>query len=443
MAVTLGIDIGTTKAAAVIYDWEKKQILDCASENTNADITSDTVHSEQDVETIFASVNNLMHSLGKNEKKRIEAIGLTGQMHGIVMWNEKNCSPLITWKDKRASTSDLLRKINKVPGAENLKDGWGITTLACLAQDRRLANWQHSSTIHDYFVYRMCGLPKAVTDPGDAASWGCFDIISNKWNFNTIRKLEIPESILPTVSMDNQPAGKLLQKFAAEWGVPATVPVAVAIGDNQASILSTSQVPDDEIYLTIGTGAQLTVILGKDKLKDTVNNQKMEIRPYFDGKYIAVAAPLCGGQAFAWLIDAVETWQQELGFPEIPRDQLFRKLDALGSRNLDTELIIKPNFLGERYNPDLTGIIQNINLNNFTLGNISAALAKGIVANLKQMMPEELLTGKKLVVGSGNAVRRLQVIQRMIEKVFDLPLKACNSKEEAACGAAIQSLTHL
>ncbi len=435
MAVTLGIDIGTTKVAAVIYDTDNETILDCASQNTKADIPTEKWRSEQNVEKILNAIDSLMLSLDRENKKRISAIGVTGQMHGVLLWNKNEAGNLITWKDKRASKLNILKEIIKISGAEELKDGFGVTTLTCLVREDKLGKWTHASTIHDYLVYKICGLEKAVTDPSDAASWGAFDIVNKKWNFAAIKNLGIPEHFFPSIA--NGKAGNLSKEFAQKWTLPENSPVAVPLGDNQASILCTSAEPDDEIYLTIGTGAQLTVVMEKETVRELKSESTMDIRPYIDNKCLAVAAPLCGGQAFAWLVDVVQHWQKELGLPELPEDKLFRKLDALGMEHLDAKLDIKPNFIGERYNPELSGEISNIDLKNFTLGEVSAALARGIVDNMKQMMPEKLFANKKLVVGSGNAVRRLKIVQKMIKREFNLPLKIKDRKEEAATGAAI------
>lgn len=439
MSVTLGIDIGTTKVAAVIYDTVQRCILSCASKNTQADLDRGEWLSEQSVDKIFQALDEVIDSLDPDQKKQVSAIGATGQMHGVVLWNGNEVSPLITWKDRRASGQKLTAEINRIPGAEKLKDGFGITSMACLARENKLGNWSCAATIHDYLVYRICGLTRPVMDPGNAASWGCFDVCGSVWNVETIKALNIPECLLPEIVPSGAVAGHFVTAFAEKWGIPAGVPVTAALGDNQASILFSSDKPEREIYLTLGTGAQLTVIVNKAELLELEMTPAMEIRPYVDGCYIAVAAPLCGGQAFAWLADTVQGWLKELGLPELSEYELFRKLDALGLEGDSASLAVKPNFLGERHNPELTGCIDNIGLDNFSLSNLAASLSRGIVANMKNMISPSLLVDKKCVIGSGNAVRRLNAIQKMIEQEFALPLVVKDSKEEAACGAAILS----
>ena len=68
---------------------------------------------------------------------------------------------------------------------------------------------------------------------------------------------------------------------------------------------------------------------------------------------------------------------------------------------------------------------------------VQAALALGIVRNLKAGFAPELIAGKREVIGSGNAVRLLKSIQWAIRHEFGLPLRLPDTREEAATGAAL------
>jgi sugar (pentulose or hexulose) kinase len=96
-----------------------------------------------------------------------------------------------------------------------------------------------------------------------------------------------------------------------------------------------------------------------------------------------------------------------------------------------------PNFYGERHDHNLTGSIEGIIKDNFTLGNIFNSLTEGVLENLAGMMPEQIIQAKKIVVANGNAVRNLATLRAKIPEVFGLPLKVSDSREEAACGAAM------
>ena len=176
----------------------------------------------------------------------------------------------------------------------------------------------------------------------------------------------------------------------------------------------------------------ISPVLDSSLLCDT-----FEYRPYVDGTYAAVAASLSGGSASTWLVNTAASWMEALGLTPPSRDALYSRFTTLGLKSFDSDLEIKPHFLGERHDPSLKASISGIDLDNFTPGKVAAALARGVVRNLKSMLPEKLLEGKREIVGSGNAIRRSQLMQKIIEENFNLPLRISEGQEEAACGAAL------
>jgi sedoheptulokinase len=198
-----------------------------------------------------------------------------------------------------------------------------------------------------------------------------------------------------------------------------------------------SKSAEKDIYLTVGTGAQLSVVIpasaAGQKLPESVDP-----RPFPGGGFLAVAAPLCGGQAFAWLVKSVKAMSAELGLGELKEDDLYPKIDALAMAcPPGSGLKISPNFLGERHAPDIRGAVSGLTLGNLSIGAAARALAEGIMMNMRSMTPAEFFAGRETVVGSGNALRRLAVMRRAAEDVFGLPLVMPDTREEAASGAAL------
>ena len=441
MSYSLGIDIGTSKIAVVIMDSTTRQILDCSSIKTEAEIAAvQAGFAEQDVEKIIQTLYKAVSSFSSDLRRQVTAIGVTGQMHGVMLWNDKTTSPLYTWQDKRASTTGMLEHIRRVSGCEKLQDGYGTVTLAWLAANEALSGWQYAATIHDYAVSRFCGLEHPVSDAADAASWGLFDIYSGRWDNEAIKRLKIPEKFFPEAVKCGSAAGLLSDITAAELGLPPGIPVTVATGDNQAAILATSSDPERELYLTIGTGAQLSAILSRNEINSIDIPASAEIRPYNDDSFLVVAAALSGGQSMLWMTDMLNSWMRDLGLPELSRDELFTRLDKLAVQSTDATLDFKPNFNGERHNPALSGSIDNIREGNFTLANVFRSLAGGVLKNLAAMMPGKVWQTKQCVLANGNAVRNLEIIKQLIPVVFGMPVRILNSSEEAACGAAILSI---
>jgi len=436
-SLILGIDIGTTKVAAVIINTDHR-LLASASIPHNAQLPGPPDYAEQDVNILLETARTVVHRLPEDVRSCIKAVGVTGQMHGTIVLDKKNnpLTPLITWQDGRC-IADFLTHLNAAAGYE-LKTGFGCATLAWLCQNKKLPPGTAAcATIHDLLVAVLCGLEKPITDPTDAASWGLFDLNSLQWDIDAVNAAQIPESILPEVLPCSTIAGRLSKEQAEQFGIPASIPVTVAIGDNQASLLATFTMPETQLALSLGTSAQLSAVLPPTTTATTLaTNIKYEYRPYPGNRLAIVAAPLCGGSAWTWLVESIQKWFTDLCQPCPPKDEIYNKINQLGL-HAKTNLTVKPNFLGERYDPDLRGLITGINMQNFDLPGLARALAKGIIENLKQMLPENALTGRTQIVGSGNALRKNPLLQSMVEEVFNLPLEMLHSIEEAATGAAV------
>lgn len=421
MSLLLGIDVGTTKNACVIVESEQRMLLACESMAHQAVIAEGIQDAGRHIDIIRQLISRLPEQL----LQQVKAVGVTGQMHGVVTWSQNMVSPLFTWQ----SATRELKRFQMI--APELRHGFGGASLAQLASDRQLDDYEHAATIHDYLVWQLTGCPeKTVMDYSNAASWGAYLLRENRFDASVWKQLGIPERLMPEVVPIGTKAGVTVEG----WGIPAGIPVMAAVGDNQASVVATAEFPADEIYLTLGTGAQLSVVI--DHPADFV-----ECRPYPDGRFLAVAAPLCGGAAWAWLHQHVKAWLTALKREPISDAELYDRIDALAVAALQDEdlPVVHPHFLGERHDPGVRGTLEELTLENFTPQKLAAALALGIIDNLRQMLPEELWQGRKRLLISGNAIRKTRALQVACVKCFGVKPIPTAGKEEAACGAALLS----
>ncbi|NQT91979.1 MAG: hypothetical protein HQ559_04395, partial [Lentisphaerae bacterium] len=437
MPYTLGIDLGTSKVAIVAMDAETGAPAATAACPANADVPCPAPRAEQDPGRILDAVDPCMQDIPEDTREQVVAIGITGQMHGVLLCSAdyRTTTSLITWQDNRCNEDGFLDRLKEKTGVASIRSGYGCASLAWLAEYEpgSLQNFDHAAAIQDYFVARICGLAKPVTDPTNAAAWGLYDTVASSWTSDQVEAAGIPAELLPEIRPSSSVAGKLQQEHAQRWKIPSNTPVITAIGDNQASLVATLQEPQTDIALTLGTGGQLSVMV--NRIEDVPVSDTVELRPYVDGKYLAVAASLCGGRAVNWLVDSVVGWCRELEIEPPERDELFRRLDRLALENPESSLQVCSSFQGERADPSVRGEIRSIDIENFTLGNLSAALAQSVVQNLHDMMPPALLQNRRKVIGSGNGLR-LKGMQAAVEKVFGLPLEIAGECEEAALGAA-------
>jgi len=435
----LGIDIGTSKIASVIIDYHRYQLA-VSSRKHLAEQSSPPGHAEQDAEELLKVTIQVVKELPGDLRKKVRAIGLSGQMHGMVLMNKrlKPLSPLITWQDGRCH-QNILEILEKQTGYR-INSGFGCATLAWLKQNSLIpSEARYASTIQDLLVAQWCGLKRPLVDPTNAASWGLYDIWKQSWDWDAMKSADIPLDFLPEVRDCGSKAGNLIPSMAEILGIDKDCPIAVAIGDNQASLLATLSEPESELCITLGTGGQISAVLRPDEFsKPLAQNVRYEYRPYPAKRYMAVGACLCGGAAWEWLAAAVDSWLKDLKLPVPPRDEIYKRMNELGQDSCG-KLIISPHFSGERFDLSLRGTIAGIELDNFRLGTVSNSLARGILVNLKNMLPSERMAKRNRLVGSGNALRHNPLLRQTAEQVFGLPLKLSSVLEEAACGAAINA----
>ncbi len=406
----IGIDIGTTAVCGVVLDAETKQVLQSKTVNSNAFLEGKPFERIQSVDRIVSLADEILNGFVNTETV---GIGVTGQMHGIVYYDNdgKAVSPLYTWQDKRG---EQPRNGSTYAEAMNSHTGYGLVT-DFYNRENGLVPQSAASfcTIHDYFVMHLCGLKKAKMHTTDAASLGCFCLETNRF----------------TVDCDIDVTADL--EIAGQYN---GIPVSVAIGDNQASVLA-SLCDSRDVLINIGTGSQVSVITDKIVTADGI-----ETRPFFDGKYLAVGAALCGGRAYAVLKDF---YKAVLGnVAEVDDGEVYKIMDKMLDGADSSPLNVDTRFSGTRGDQSIKGSIANISFDNFTPQNLTYGFLCGMIDELYDMY-KKMETPCFGAVGSGNGLRLNPTLQRIAEKRFGSRLKLPPYTEEAACGAALSVISAL
>jgi hypothetical protein len=121
----------------------------------------------------------------------------------------------------------------------------------------------------------------------------------------SVKCLALPPSLaLPVVgSLAGSPVGFVNAQTAVRWGVPTSAVVGVPFGDNQSAVLATLSGQKDAAALTVGTAAQLSIVLPPaTPLTNAVVRAAdagalggiVEVRPFVGDQRIAVCAVLNG-----------------------------------------------------------------------------------------------------------------------------------------------------
>ncbi len=429
----LGIDIGTTTVTALVLNTEKSQISKSCTLKNDSFIDGRDFEKLQDpnliIETVKSAVKNVIESLN------IDAIGITGQMHGILYLdkNNKPCSPLMIWQDERGneiyknglSYAEFLTKETGLKAAS----GFGLTThFYNLINGEIPENAVMLCTIHDYLAALLTGT-KPVTHGSDGASLGFYNLKENCFCDTALDKVGIDKNFLPELIKSTALAGKTNCDF-----LPHGIPVAVAIGDNQGSFLGSVADTENSVLVNVGTGSQVSFVT--NKVRDISCG---EIRPLTDDKYIFVGASLCGGRAYAILKTFFEKCADMLCGS---KDNLYSLMDGKAESISDFSDLLTVNcqFCGTRENPKLRGSVENIGIENLTPENLIYGTLKGVSEELFDMYESEkplLTAAPTILVCSGNGLRKSEIWRRIFTEDFKMEATLPKHSEEAAVGACV------
>lgn len=409
---SIGIDIGTTSICAVLMDSQSGRIICSATHNNDSFIETPNIWEKiQDVAVIEEKVFEVIDSVLNNaEGKQVDSLGISNQMHGILYYDKDGnaVSPLYIWQDERGN---LPYKDGKTY-AQYLGSfaGYGLVTDFYNRENSLVPeNAVGVCTIGDYIAMRLTGRNTALMHITNAASFGCFDIVENKFTLDN--------GMLPEVTAGFEAAG--------DWN---GIKVAVAIGDNQASFMGSDGVGAP--LLNVGTGSQISY------LSDTpVKGEGVESRPYDGERYLIVGASLCGGRAFS-MLERFFASVVEMATGE-KCGSLYPQIDKMLEEKTQTDLAADSRFCGTRSDPTIRGAFTNVSQDNFTAGDMSVAILYAITNELHAMYAGEKAD---TIVCSGNGIRKNKALQRVASEVFDAEIKIPRYEEEAAYGAALSSL---
>lgn len=188
----LGIDLGTTSVKVTLLRKECGSVISSVSKATKADVVSDVDKgSEQDPTMILDTLKECMAQLSKDHLQQVTCVGVTGQMHGVVLWNSTKSdewkhlptSHLYTWQDQRCTT-DFLRSLPTPDSHLPLSTGHGCATLCWLHRYKpeMTSAYECSGTIMDLLVALLCGLSVPVTTIQLSASFGFYNTKTRSWN---------------------------------------------------------------------------------------------------------------------------------------------------------------------------------------------------------------------------------------------------------------------
>ena len=446
MQIILSVDIGTTSICVMASDVSSRRVITVQSRNNDSSINDvpQGFH-EQDPHIIRATVQELIGQTitylveHQYQVEVIEALVVTGQMHGLLLIDDKlqPCTNLITWRDQRNTDSPVIEEVRRdieisAQTGCALNSGYGGSILHWLKINKPelFEKDLRALSIVDFVVAQLTG--EVATDVTMAASWGILDIQQFRWYESLLSELKIPKSILPEIKPSATPLSSLLPQYHSLWSLKKDVRVCTGLGDNQASVLAMGTLKPGTCVVNIGTGAQVSII------QEGLNyNQRLETRPLIGNHYMYVGSSLYGGWAFAYLGKFFQAVLQQFSGIDRSLEQVMDHMNEIGNTASDDAagLISTINSMENRSDQNIKGAYQGIDINNLTPANFCRATVNAIIDDLYQFYKSACLPISSLYV-SGNAIKHNNLLYETIARRWCMSPSAIEYREEAAVGAA-------
>jgi sedoheptulokinase len=427
---TLGLDIGTTTLCALVAE-DHHVLASRVAENRCCLPATNAWEKLQDPIAIYDAAEALVSDL-LNAFPDIEAIGLTGQQHGILYLDASGrpAGPLITWQDERGnlaydpvSEESYATRMSCVTGY-SLASGYGTVTHWYNVRNGLVPKEAVVfCTIADYVGIRLSGKTTPLLNASNAASFGAFNISRNCFDGPAIEKLGVGKFPLPQIT------NEVLLGYTEN-----EIPVSVAIGDNQASYLGATGGMEKSCLINIGTGSQVSLLTNAPTLYPG-----LDTRPFLKGGYLVVGAALCGGRAYALLENLFRQTVHMVTGKEISCYEAMQELLKNQLQPTDCPKM-RTTFAGTREDASQRATIHDLDIFNMTPLHLIYATMYGIAEELFELYERYLSCegGRpEIMFGAGNALRKNPVLCRIISETFGNELHLSNVEEEAAFDEAL------
>jgi xylulokinase len=442
--LALGLDLGTSSLKALVLD-SQCRIVASASRAYPLERPAPG-YVEQQPEEWWQAVVDVVGDLAARgvPLDQICCIGLSGQMHGLVLLNKDGepVAPCQTWADARCIAE--AREIAERIGSKRLRaiTGSAANTSATAAkllwlrrhEPERYAAARHLLLPKDYLRWRLTGA--YATDASDASGTLLCDVAARDWSGGILDALDIPASLLPRVCESPELTGTLSEGMARELGMRPGIPVVAGGGDAECAALGMGLVGEAHdagcALATLGTAGQFFAVTDTPRIDTTGRTQTLcHVVP---GRWHVMTAILAGGSALSWLAGVL--------LPERDAGAALDVLLAVAAREpvRARGLLFVPHLQGVRV-PDMDPAIAGAFVG-LRPEHTRAALVRAAVEGVGLALREGLVGTRDLGIAVehvrlAGAVNRSPFWAQVQADVFGVPVEVGITEDASALGAAL------
>ena len=443
----MGIDIGTSGTKTVLFDVNGNII---GNSTIEYDLIQHAVGwAEQRPEDWWNATLKTIKAVMEKTKvdpKNIKGIGLTGQMHSLVLLDKDNQvqRPSIIWADQRTAVE--CEEISSIVGEDKLIDitaNPAITgfTASKIMWVKKFEPHIYSKTrkillAKDYIRFMLTG--QFATDVSDASGMQLMDIRKRNWSDEILGKLEIDRELLAEVYESQEITGYINRYTAQATGLKEGTPVVGGAGDQASGAIGNGIVTNKVASSTIGTSGVVFAFTD-----DVIIDKLGRIHTFchaIPNTWHVMGVTQGAGLSLRWCRDNLCGSEKEVA--------KLLKQDVYEIMNLEAEkvkagsdgLIYLPYLMGERtphLDPWARGVFFGL-APMHTKGHIIRSIMEGVSYSLKDCMEVIKEIGIEVeeirLAGGGN---RSPLWRQMQSDMFEKDVVVLDSTEGPALGAAL------
>ena len=438
MSYYLGIDSSTTATKALLVDPTGKVVGVASAEYPYE--TPRPLWSEQDPNLWWRgaqeAIQKVLDATGISGED-IEAIGLTGQMHGMVALdgNGEVLRKAILWNDQRTSAEcdEIREKIGKqhfiqISGNDALTGFTAPKILWMKNNEPELYTRVRQILLpKDYLRYKLTGV--YASDKAGGAGTVLFNLKARDWSPELLDKLEIDAAWLPKTYEGTETTGTITPEAAAATGLKAGTPVVGGGGDQAAGAVGMGAVSPGVVSLTLGTSG--VVFAATDAPLIEPDGRLHAFCHAVPGKWHFMGVMLSAAGSYRWFRDTVA-----------PGEDFGGLADKAGKIQAGSEgLYFLPYLTGERTphpDPLARGAFVGLTVRH-TRDHLTRAVLEGVSFGLRdsfELMKAAGLAQIDQVRISGGGTKS-PVWRQIIADVLGVELVTVNTAEGGAYGAAL------
>ena len=450
MTYVLGIDIGTSGTKTILFDEKGKEISSAFKGYPlyQPEIGWAEQNPEDWWQAVVITISSVIKKSGVSSEE-IKGIGLSGQMHGLVMLDKEGqvIRPSIIWCDQR--TAEECTEITDAVGAERLIEITANPALTGFTASKIMWVKKHEPELYektckillpkDYIRFMLTGV--FCTEVSDASGMQLLDVPNRKWSEEVLEKLHINKDLLGEVYESQEVTGTVNSTAANITGLKEGTKVVGGAGDQAAGAIGNGIVRSGVVSSTIGTSG--VVFAQTDEILIDKKGRVHTFCHAVPGTWHIMGVTQAAGLSLKWFKDnlcGLENQNSASSGVDV-YEELNREAKSVKSGS--EGLMYLPYLMGERtphLDPYARGVFFGLTARH-NKNDMLRSVMEGVGYSLKDCMDiiNEMGISVNEVRASGGGGKS-EVWRQIQADMFNSEVVTINSSEGPALGVAILAL---